>query len=227
MRSLLRKDTMKQVEDRAARPERLDTDTSLRAERNKADEELIRRNSERDNDADQVVQLARERADDLLELTRDREDGTTSPPVAAEDRLASARARAVATVTEERAIADEMLAAERLDHERALSLLLRMERATTDERLLAERDGSDRAVASRDDFMAMVSHDVRNILGAMALSAELLLGQPAVSSAERRAHVEAHRIRGLTARMNRLVGDLLDVVSLESGTLNIVATRQD
>ena len=101
-----------------------------------------------------------------------------------------------------------------------------MERATTDDRLLAERNGSDRAVASRDEFMAMVSHYVRGILGAMALSAELILGNPAVTSAEQRAHLEAQRIRALTARMNRLVGDLLDVVSLESGTLNLHATPQ-
>jgi len=216
-------------DDKTASPERLETDTSLRAERDKTDKELVRRNAVRDGDADQVIQLARDRADELLELARDRADGTSSrltQPLV-EDRLASARARADATLTDERAAADEKLAAERLDHERALNILLRMERATTDDRLLAERNGSDRAVASRDDFMAMVSHDVRGILGAMALSAELILGNPAVTSAEQRAHLEAQRIRALTARMNRLVGDLLDVVSLESGRLNLHSTRQD
>jgi signal transduction histidine kinase len=209
---------------------RLETDTSLRAERDKADEQHDKINTLRDDKADQVVQLARERADDLLELTRDRADviaATSDSPEVTEARLAEARARADATVANERATADARLAAERLEHERALNILLRIERATTDHRLHAERDGSDRAVASRDDFMAMVSHDVRGILGAMALSAEILLGTPAASSAEQRAHVEAHRIRALTARMNRLVGDLLDVVSLESGTLHIHATSQD
>ena len=46
-------------DDKTARPERLETDTSLRAERDKTDEELVRRNAERDGDADQVIQLAR------------------------------------------------------------------------------------------------------------------------------------------------------------------------
>lgn len=219
---------MQTLDDKTPRAERIETDASLRAERDKADEALVTHNAVRDHDADQVLQLARDRADDLLELTRDRADGTAAPHApAAEERLAEARARADATVSEERAAADDRLAAERLDHDRALSMLLHHERSTTDHRLLAERDGSDRAVASRDEFLAMVSHDVRGILGSLALSAELLLLLPAQAEGPQTAHVEARRIRGLTARMNRLVGDLLDVVSLESGRLEIVATPQD
>jgi signal transduction histidine kinase len=215
------------VGDRTVHPERLETDSSLRAERDKADDELRRRTAVRHGDADRVLELARERADELLELARGRADATSTSSDArasADGRLETARARADAAVTEERAEADERLAVERLDHERALSMILRIERAMTDDRLLAERDGSDRAVASRDDFMAIVSHDVGGILGAMTLSAELILSKPTVSQADQK---EARRIQTLASRMNRIVGDLIDVVSLESGKLRIHSVRQD
>lgn len=213
--------------DRTPRPERIETDSSLRAERTKTDQELNKHNAERDNDADQVVELARERADALLEEARLQADTTlprANASAAAGNRLAAARASADEAVNEEREAADEKLAAERVDHERALTLLLALEREETDDRLHAERVGSDRAVASRDDFLAMVTHDVRGILGAIAMSAELMINLPAATNQV--PHREAQRIRRLTARMNRLVGDLLDVVALESGALKVVPASQ-
>jgi len=48
-------------------PERIETDTSLREERDKTDQQLATRSSVIDKDADQVIELARDRADDLLE----------------------------------------------------------------------------------------------------------------------------------------------------------------
>lgn len=213
--------------DRTPRPERIETDSSLAAERTKTDEELSKHNVARDNDADEVVELARERADALLEDARLQADTTllkTNASAAAGNRLAAARASADEAVNEEREAADEKLAAERVEHERALSLLLAFEREETDDRLHAERVGSDRAVASRDDFLAMVTHDVRGILGAIAMSAELVINLPAATNQV--PHREAQRIRRLTARMNRLVGDLLDVVALESGALKVVPASQ-
>jgi signal transduction histidine kinase len=210
-----------------SRPERTETDSSLRAERDKTDAELGRRTAAHDQDADQVLELARERADDLIEDARLEADASLPSSQISSERLEIARASADDTVAEERAAADEKLAAERIEHERAIRVLLALEREETDERLLAERVGADRAVASRDDFLGMVSHDVRGILGTIALSAERLLKIPTVDGPDPVAHVEARRIRRLTGRMNRLVGDLLDVVSLEAGTLKIVASPQD
>jgi signal transduction histidine kinase len=212
------------------RPERVETDSSLRAERDKADEELRKRSAALDEDADQVIELARERADELVDSQRLEADALSARSIdsyAAAERLAIARASADEAVSEERAAADEKLAVERGDHDLAMRLLLALEREETDERLLAERTGSDRAVASRDEFLGMVSHDVREILGAIAMSAELLLRILPAAGPDRVAHGEAGRIRRLTGRMSRLVGDLLDVVSLEAGTLNIMARLQD
>ena len=215
--------------DAKLRPERVETDSSLRAEREKADEELARRGAEVDRDADDVVELARARADGLLEATRKEADATRAPgdgPAGGADRRV-ARTSADDAVSDAREAADDKLEAERVEQKRAVLQILTIEREETDERLLAERARSDRALATRDDFLAIVSHDVRGILSGMAMSAEVLLTAPVGGEAGETVQREAQRIRRLTARMNRLVGDLLDVVSMESGKLAVVPTPQD
>ena len=127
----------------------------------------------------------------------------------------------------ERAAADDKLADERGQQDRALERLLALEREDTDERLRAERVRADRAVASRDEFLAIVSHDVRGILGGIAMSADFLDQVAADGGPGDRTRREVHRIRRLTLQMNRLVGDLLDVVSMESGALALVSAEQD
>ena len=65
---------------------------------------------------------------------------------------------------EERTRQDEELANERSALERDISTLLKRERGETDERLLQERIRADAAIGSRDDLLAMVSHDLRGML---------------------------------------------------------------
>jgi len=211
------------------RPERAETDSSLRAEREKADEELTRRGADVDRDADHVVELARARADDLLEATRKEADATLAPGGGSAEIAAGRQVERTSedeAVGEAREAADDKLEAERAEQKRALMQLLALEREETDERLLTERTRSDHALATRDDFLAIVSHDVRGILSGMAMSAEVLITTPRQGAGEAVPR-EAQRIRRLTARMNRLVGDLLDVVSMESGKLALVAAPQD
>jgi signal transduction histidine kinase len=211
------------------RPERIETDDSLRAERARTDEEFGRQSKARDKDADEVVELARERADDVLAAAEDKADAELQRVDVKADAVArrAARTSAQDIVNEERAAADDKLAAERAELDRVLTRVLARERGETDERLVSERDHSDRAVASRDDFMGIVSHDVRGILAAIAMSAEMISSLPGDDPPAVRTRSEAQRIRRLTARMNRLIGDLLDVVSMESGKLSVVSTEQD
>ena len=211
-------------------PERIETDTSLRAERDKTDQELSTRRSTVENDADQVIELARERADDLLEDARQREDATARPAnqrVIPSDAISETRASEDETLIEERAAADQRLLEERAEHERAIAQLLKVEREETDERLHAERAHSDRTVASRDDFLAMVTHEVRGMLGVIGTSTELLLSTPAEGPSGERTLTEARRIRRITGQMSRLIGDLLDVVSMEMGSLHVNASQED
>jgi signal transduction histidine kinase len=75
------------------------------------------------------------------------------------------------------------------------------------------------ASRARDDTLAAISHDLRNGLNTVLTAAGLLLRSlPPDSEGRRdRRHVEA--IRRAAERMNRVIGDLLDVASIEAGRL--------
>ena len=76
------------------------------------------------------------------------------------------------------------------------------------------------------DFLAMVSHELRTPLSAIRGSATTLLEDAdALDSAEMR---EFHRIIAEQAgRMRVLIGDLLDVGRIRSGTLSVAVERSD
>jgi signal transduction histidine kinase len=209
--------------------ERSRTDSSLNAERQRTDHELASRELAVEEEADRVVEQAREQADSVLGAAREKADATLEAAnvVGIPEDLAAARATEDEAVVEARDTADEKLDAERVEKKQAPSSPLSEERRETDDHLVFERAIADRSVASRDDFLAMVSHDVRELIAGMAMSADLLLTLPNEGAAGERTHDEARRIRRLTARMNRLVGDLLDVVSMESGRLIIDARPED
>lgn len=209
--------------DAKLRNERDETDASLKAERSKADNEHGRAMVERE--ADRVVEVARDRAESILRVARELADrDMTTAGVGSEARKEIELERVVAdgAMAEEHQAADRLLYLEREARERALIALLRLEREATDDVLMLERTRADEAVATRDDFLAIVSHDLRNMLGGIALSAEMLaefLTRDGDHGAATLRHAE--RIQRFTARMNRLVGDLIDVVSLEAGKLQV------
>ena len=221
---------MDSKESTGAPPERSETDTSLREERHKTDQQLATRSSVIESDADRVIELARERADDLLDDARQKEDATiglSDQPGIPSDAVYEARASEDEALTRDRAVADDQLTGERAEQRRAIAQLLKLEREETDERLSAERAHSDRTVASRDDFLAMVAHDVRGMLAVIAMSTDVLMLLPAEGPAGERTYTEARRIRKLTGQMNRLIGDLLDVVSMELGRFEVNLSRED
>jgi len=207
--------------------ERAKTDHSLRTERNKTDAARRAHRTSAERDADGVVHHARAVADAVLSASRLRADHELLRPrrPAAAGAVVGERARADLAVRGERATADVTLRSDRKDQADALAALLVHERAVTDAYLLTERARSDVAVANRDDFLGMVAHDVRNLLSGVVLSLELLrMGDedpaPHVSDA-------ASRIRRYVARMNRLIGDLVDVTSIDAGKLALAPVERD
>jgi len=82
------------------------------------------------------------------------------------------------------------------------------------------------ASRARDDTLAAISHDLRNGLNTVLTAVGLLLRSlpPDTESRRDRRHVEA--IRRSAERMNRLIGDLLDVASIESGRLFVEPRRE-
>ncbi|MDT8340516.1 MAG: ATP-binding protein, partial [Longimicrobiales bacterium] len=79
-----------------------------------------------------------------------------------------------------------------------------------------------RAVRAREETMAVVGHDLRSPLATIAAAAELLLDVP-LPEDRRRAQLEA--IEAAADRMNRLIGDLLDLARIEAGGIRVV-TRE-
>ena len=82
------------------------------------------------------------------------------------------------------------------------------------------------ASRARDDTLSAISHDLRNGLNTVLTAASLLLRSlpPDGEGRRDRRHVEA--IRRSAERMNRLIGDLLDVASIESGRLFVEPRRE-
>ncbi|RKH43023.1 ATP-binding protein, partial [Corallococcus llansteffanensis] len=86
------------------------------------------------------------------------------------------------------------------------------------ERLL---EASRRATRLREETLAVVSHDLRSPLSAIRAATELIQRLPAETDATARARKHADSIRRSVDRMNRLIEDLLDVASIDAGTLAI------
>jgi signal transduction histidine kinase len=175
--------------------------------------------------ADAVVARARSDADDVLAVARARADdewqesgGTRQAATA----LAEERGAEDEVLRGERALADEVLRRER---EITLARLFPLERDKTDLYLLTERARSDAALASRDNFLGMVTHDLRDLLNGIVLSATMI-ADPANAPGEG-ALQGARRIQRAAGRMNRLIGDLVDIVSIDAGKLAIVPTAID
>jgi signal transduction histidine kinase len=208
--------------------DRAETDKSLRIEREDADT-LLRDKQDRidaERAADTVVDIAREKADALVVAARDKADRDTElAPALEQEVVESDRARADAVLQAERAAADDRLRREREETRNALAALLPFERQCTDRDLLTERTRSDAAIASRDDFLAIVSHDLRNLLGGIV---SLTLSMKASETDEgKQILANGKRIRLYAARMNRLILDLVDVASIDAGKLGCAITPSD
>lgn len=199
-------------------PEREQTDESLRVEREKADDALGQKLAAIEETADAVIAKARARADEVLSAARAETD-RQNRGISAQSSQRTNRERALEdeVVREERADADEALQVERAEN----VALLSRERQETDKDLLSERSRSDAAVATRDAFLGIVSHDLRNMLGSIIGFAALIEKAESQDDHTDQVLQHAHRIQRSGARMNRLIGDLVDVASIEAGVLAV------
>ncbi|HEX5764130.1 MAG TPA: ATP-binding protein [Woeseiaceae bacterium] len=206
-------------------PERENTDASLRVEREKTDQALVDRQVAVDENADQTVEQARSVADAVVatarvtadELLRAGGDEHVLPHTV----LAEQRAVEDDALQDARADADEALRQQREENVRILAALLPLERQKTDRYLLTERARADDAVAHRDNFLGIVTHDLRDLLSGIVLSAALLPDSTSEPNGTKR------RIERYAARMNRLIGDLIDVASIDAGQLKVVPALAD
>jgi signal transduction histidine kinase len=205
-------------------PERATTDRNLDKERQNADQALADQKAAVEADANRVLKLAREHADAVLHAARDKADDKieAAKPVPVVRAVIEQERRVEDRAVElERAAADKALQQEREQNARDLMALLPLERKSTDRSLSTERVRSDDAVAHRDDILAMVSHDLRDLLGAIVSSSALVLRAAAVGEAGNGTRTGAERIQRYAERMKRLIDDLTDVARIDAGKLSL------
>jgi signal transduction histidine kinase len=80
-----------------------------------------------------------------------------------------------------------------------------------------------RATRARDDLMAIVSHDLQNPLSAILIGIASI-SQDSSGGDPTRFRKRLERMERGAQRMSRLIQDLLDTASIESGRLSVAAT---
>ncbi len=216
--------------DPEATPEREKTDEGLKEERDKTDRALAASQVAVEADADAIVEQARETADAVLATAREKADeqvNPETPDAMPTEAIAEERAVEDDAISDERAAADESLRLVREASARVLKRHLPLERDATDKYLLTERARSDDALATRDDFLGMVCHDLRDLLNGIMLSSAMLTERIAKSDEGRKGLVDTTRIQRYAERMNRLIGDLVDVASIDAGKLSTTINKGD
>jgi len=206
--------------DSEPRSEREQTDESLRLEREHSDN-VLEQLAAIDATADDVINRARERADMLVARARAKTD--RDAPAQPSAALKQSRALEDRVLEGERQTADHVLQDERAEH----AALLSHERNETDKDLSEERARSDSALGQRDDFMGIVSHDLLNMLNAVVGVSALIEKEVLHDDHVERVLAHARRIQRAGSRMRRLVGDLVDVASIEAGMLAVTRVASD
>jgi signal transduction histidine kinase len=169
--------------------------------------------------------------------------------------LAEERRDADQSLREERQVTDRIIVQDLKQVEANLGQELRQERQAlgqdrqaTDEDLANERRNTDdavhhvqgllaaerrdhahtaRGVATRNEFLSIVSHDLRGPLMTISGVAALMDQQAAADETGQRLRGWADRVRRSVNVMERLISDLLDFSSFEDGQLRVAAERLD
>ncbi len=106
--------------------------------------------------------------------------------------------------------------------------LLENERKKTDSNLLEERVHVDLELITRDQFLAIVSHDLKNSIVAIAIGARLMrrgLSKDAVDSGSVLENLGL--IEQAAAGMDRMISDLLDVERMAHAKLKLKPEKVD
>ena len=88
------------------------------------------------------------------------------------------------------------------------------------------RQQAEGAVRSRDEVLSIVSHDLRNPVNTVMMSASLL-SDPQFSLSEAQRGKQLDVIKRSAQRMGRLIQDLLDVARIEGGRFAVTCRPED
>jgi signal transduction histidine kinase len=85
----------------------------------------------------------------------------------------------------------------------------------------------DAAIENRDDFLGMVSHDLRDLLNGIVGNAALIADDASDDDHGKRTLASSQRIKRSAGRMTRLIEDLIDIASIDAGKLAVVTAKAD
>jgi len=163
--------------------------------------------------------------------------------IQADDSLREERDRLDRVLLDERQVTDEALAEERQERQR----LVEQERRRTDSTLDRERSDTDHAVeqtfellqqeedrheiarnmvVTRDQFLAIVSHDLRTPLSVVVVNAAMIAERLPKDGASDLARAIA-RVQRAADQMDRMVSDLLDATRFEHGQFRLSPRTAD
>ncbi len=230
--------------------ERQNTDDSLIAERDKANESLQGVRETVESSTDKVVHAERQLADRLTKESRNETDSDLHGAKDSSDteQLKNERRNADQLTDQERVRTDTALRKERKVKDSLASRFLEQERDKTDANLSVERTRADSEVeghstllsaeiaehlrtrtnlTSRDEFLAIVSHDLKNPIGAASSCAEMLLEDSAYKDIDPEVRTWIQFIKRNNDTALRLIDDLLDMERVAEGKLQIKFGRCD
>jgi signal transduction histidine kinase len=137
----------------------------------------------------------------------------------AKEVIAGVADRAEEAIRLERERVDKATEQERTKKRRAFLEILEEERRETDAALATERKTSDTQVMNRDELLAMISHDLRNLSSAITIKAQVLAKSIGVD--EGKARQLAEDVRTACKVMARWANDLVDLSSMNTGALEL------
>lgn len=221
------------------------TDESLKSERTRTDEALILDALATTTLEDRILESTRHRTDkvqsqkrashdEVREELRELDEGPEALKRAEDALIESERAIADKAIQDERIAADAARIRERRRLRLTAEALLVLERGATDEDLSTERNKFDEEFgkaegvqSARSEYVAIVSHDLRNPLTSIAMGSEVLLSKLRAPEVDREAAIRSVSvIQRNTAMMDRLIRDLLDAERIAAGKLDVKPAKQ-
>ncbi|MBL7544086.1 MAG: HAMP domain-containing histidine kinase [Bdellovibrionaceae bacterium] len=225
---------------------RQNTDKNLIVERKKTDDFFETYSENVEGNTDRIVETGRRLEDKALHQRRTNADVKQDTSDANHEQngnqIAAERRREDDEIKIERSRVDEALNFERDEKERLMSKLLKQEREETDKNLSGERKetdlettrsakflkveqtahaGTKSALLTQEEFIAIVSHDLRNPIGTILSASELLLEDESFSNMneEARRWIEIIKRNALTSL--HLVSDILDMERIAGGKIQL------
>lgn len=218
--------------------ERKKTDESLTIERGKTDESFSRGRGYTHESTDEIVLKDRAAADQDRLLQRNAADSTCNATKA----LNSQRKSEDSAIESERSNMDAALRRERGEKERLMNKTVSQEREATDKNLKGERVKIDNevervavllndehaahvetqsALTTREEFVAIVSHDLRNPIGAILTSIEILSDDTSLNTISTDAKKLFELIKRNAEISLRLINDILDMERIVDGKIQL------